>query len=217
VGYRYKVIPFIGQSKGSVSPAGVARQLESVISEHAVDGWEFYQLSDVNIEVQPGCLAGLFGANTQYMRFDQVIFRTGQRASTLAQPATPAPIPQMPAWDPVPTASHQPIERGVPSTKDSDRTSKPTEHFQQSESRPETPTNINPSLLEVWQQKTDQELRNAASSIDQYTETGRQVILAELARRGIALDDREQLTFCYHCGADVTSESSVCTGCGKKL
>jgi hypothetical protein len=39
-------------------------------------GWELYQLVDVNIEVQPGCIAGLFGATTQYIRFDQLIFRS---------------------------------------------------------------------------------------------------------------------------------------------
>ena len=73
--YRYKVVPFIGQSKGNLSASDVASQLESIIRQHASAGWEFYQLSDVNIEVQPGCLAGLVGAKVQYVRFDQLIFR----------------------------------------------------------------------------------------------------------------------------------------------
>lgn len=76
--YQYKVIPFIGQAKGSLSASDVAKQLEMAISQHVVRGWEFYQLSDVNIEVQPGCLAGLFGAKAQYMRFDQLIFRASE-------------------------------------------------------------------------------------------------------------------------------------------
>lgn len=73
--YQYKVVPFIGQSKGTLSAADVARQLESVISQHVSEGWEFYQLADVNIEVKPGCISGLFGAQVQYVRFDQLIFR----------------------------------------------------------------------------------------------------------------------------------------------
>jgi hypothetical protein len=77
--YRYKVVPFIGRSSGSLSASAVADQLEAEIARHAAAGWEFYQLSDVNIEVQPGCIAGLFGATTQYVRFDQLIFRaTGE-------------------------------------------------------------------------------------------------------------------------------------------
>lgn len=73
--YQYKVVPFIGQSRGSLSAADVSRQLESAISQHVSEGWEFYQLADVNIEVQPGCISGLFGAKVQYVRFDQLIFR----------------------------------------------------------------------------------------------------------------------------------------------
>jgi len=73
--YQYKVVPFIGQSTGQVSPAEVATQLETVIGDYVARGWEFYQLSDVNVEVQPGCIAGLLGAKAHYARFDQLIFR----------------------------------------------------------------------------------------------------------------------------------------------
>src|SRR6266498_3595949 len=80
--YQYKVIPFIGQSKGRLSAEDVATQLESVISRNSALGWEFYQLSDVNIEVQPGCIAGLLGARAQYVRFDQLIFRASEGVPT---------------------------------------------------------------------------------------------------------------------------------------
>lgn len=73
--YEYKVTAFIGQSKGTLSANDVSRQLESVIAQHAAAGWEFCQLGDVNVEVQPGCLAGLFGASVHYVRFDQLIFK----------------------------------------------------------------------------------------------------------------------------------------------
>jgi hypothetical protein len=78
--YEYKVVPFIGKLKsglfGSVEDAGgVSTQLETVINQHTSQEWEFVTLNDVNIEIKPGCLAGLFGSKTAYMPFDQVIFR----------------------------------------------------------------------------------------------------------------------------------------------
>jgi hypothetical protein len=83
MGYVYKVVPFIGQSRGTVSATDVATQLEGTIHQHASQGWEFCQLSDVNIEVQPGCIAGLLGARVEYVRFDQLIFR-GDRTAAMA-------------------------------------------------------------------------------------------------------------------------------------
>jgi len=74
--FRYKVVPFIGQSRGSLSASDVAEQLEITISQQAADGWEFVQLADVNIEVQPGCLGGLLGAKVEYARLDHLIFRS---------------------------------------------------------------------------------------------------------------------------------------------
>lgn len=73
--YQYKVVPFIGQIKSNQSAVEVAKQLESAIAQNAAQGWEFCQLSDVNIQIQPGCLAGLLGAKESYARFDQLIFR----------------------------------------------------------------------------------------------------------------------------------------------
>lgn len=83
---QYRVVPLIGQSRGSLSAADVARQLEVIISQHVAQGWEFCQLSDVNIEVQPGCVAGLFGARVQYVRFDQLIFKSSSDAAVSVVP-----------------------------------------------------------------------------------------------------------------------------------
>src|SRR5437868_9654487 len=55
-----------------------ANQLEALIREYVALGWESYQIADVNIEVQPGCLSSLFGATTQYARYDQLIFRADE-------------------------------------------------------------------------------------------------------------------------------------------
>ena len=73
--YTYKVIPFMGHIKSNQGASDVSAQLESLINQHAVDGWEFYELDEVNIAVSPGCLAGLFGRPTVYTKYDQVIFR----------------------------------------------------------------------------------------------------------------------------------------------
>lgn len=61
--------------KASGSVGEVSKQLQGTIAREAVDGWEFYQLNSVNIEVSPGCIASLFGAKVDYMQFDQLIFR----------------------------------------------------------------------------------------------------------------------------------------------
>ena len=74
-GYQYQVVPFIGRIRGSQSADEVGKQLQAVIDQYTGQGWEFHTLSNVNIEVRPGCLAGLFGASVSYVRFDQLIFR----------------------------------------------------------------------------------------------------------------------------------------------
>lgn len=74
-GYQYKVVPFIGSVKGGQPAANVSMQLEALIQGYAKEGWELAQVADVNIEVKPGCLAGMFGADVSYQRYDQVIFR----------------------------------------------------------------------------------------------------------------------------------------------
>lgn len=73
--YEYLVVPFQGQIKGSGTPQEVSKQLQDIINQHATQGWEFYTLNDVNIQVAPGCLGSLMGASTSYVAYDQVIFR----------------------------------------------------------------------------------------------------------------------------------------------
>lgn len=73
--YRYRVLPFQGQIKAGAAVSAVSAKLESAINQEASQGWEFCTLNSVNIEVSPGCLAGLFGARTAYIAYDQLIFR----------------------------------------------------------------------------------------------------------------------------------------------
>lgn len=77
--YQYRVVPFIGQLKSgvfSVENAGkVSQQLQDLINQYATDDWEFYRIDKVDIQVSAGCMAGLFGAKSGIITFDQVIFR----------------------------------------------------------------------------------------------------------------------------------------------
>ncbi len=73
--YQYKVVPFIGKIKSGGNAQEVAAQLQAAIAQHATGDREFHTFNDVNIEVQPGCLAGLLGAKAAYVQFDQLVFR----------------------------------------------------------------------------------------------------------------------------------------------
>jgi hypothetical protein len=77
--YEYLVVPFLGQLKKGVfnnaDADDVSKQLQALINKHVGQGWEFYTINDVNIEVKPGCLAGLFGSSSSFISIDQVIFR----------------------------------------------------------------------------------------------------------------------------------------------
>jgi len=75
--FQYKVVPFIGQIKGGESAASVSSQLEGLVNQHASQGWEFYQLSDVRIEIRPGCISALLGSKVSYVSYNQLIFRKG--------------------------------------------------------------------------------------------------------------------------------------------
>jgi ABC-type polysaccharide/polyol phosphate transport system ATPase subunit len=74
---EYKVVPFIGKMKSGSNAQEVATQLQAAINQNSRDGWEFHSFNDVNIEVQPGCLAGLLGAKAAYVQFDQLVFKRG--------------------------------------------------------------------------------------------------------------------------------------------
>jgi hypothetical protein len=73
--YEYFVAPFVGQLRSGESVGNVSAQLQALINQYASQGWEFYSLDNVDIEVRPGCLASLLGAKTSYITYNQVIFR----------------------------------------------------------------------------------------------------------------------------------------------
>lgn len=77
--YEYLVVPFVGQLKSGVfsveNAQTVSSQLQALIAHYVQQGWEFYRIDKVNIQIKPGCLAALFGASASFITFDQLIFR----------------------------------------------------------------------------------------------------------------------------------------------
>jgi hypothetical protein len=224
VRYQYKIVPFIGQNRGRLSAEDVAAQLEALISQNVAAGWEFYQLSDVNIEVRPGCIAGLFGASAQYVRFDQLIFRREE-----------GPIQSTSLEDKQSDVRRRSlqvtVERAVGSPEPPMRVQKQATTFA-----------ITSRTAEIWRQKSDEQVRQAVDSLDDYTEESRQIVLAEFEQRslepatdsqrlalqalrgrqkppasGADREKEESLTYCYHCGSDVSPGTSRCAACGNNL
>lgn len=74
--YVYETVSFAGYVKDTeVKPNLVAKQLNDLINRQASSGWEFYQISSVNIYVNPGCLLALVGIKGFEKKYDMVIFR----------------------------------------------------------------------------------------------------------------------------------------------
>ncbi len=73
--YVYKVAPFEGKLKSGQYVDEASRQLADLINQQSRDGWEFDSVNSVHIRVNPGCLAGVFGADVSYVTHDQVVFR----------------------------------------------------------------------------------------------------------------------------------------------
>jgi hypothetical protein len=74
--YHYYVVPFIGRlEQGKEDASRVSAQLQTVIDYYSRDGWEFYSVEKIGIEIHPGCLGVFLGQRNSYINFDQVIFR----------------------------------------------------------------------------------------------------------------------------------------------
>jgi hypothetical protein len=77
--YEYRIIPFIGKLKSGVfsieNANAVTAQLQAVIDQNTTQGWEFHSMEKVDVEITPGCLAGLLGSRVTFVTFDQIVFR----------------------------------------------------------------------------------------------------------------------------------------------
>jgi hypothetical protein len=77
--YEFRVVPFRGQIKTGVfsseGPQVASKQLEELINQSVSQGWEFVEVSHINILTEPGCIAGLLGQRAMNVPYDQVVFR----------------------------------------------------------------------------------------------------------------------------------------------
>ena len=72
---KYKVINFHPNVK-DVNPAqGAATQLESLINENSIDGWEYYRMEGMSVEVIPTGCGGSQPSQAKTSNIQLVVFR----------------------------------------------------------------------------------------------------------------------------------------------
>ena len=59
--------------------------LERIVNGQAREGWEFYRVDPIGVQIPPGCLSVFFGATTQKMEFYVVTFRRPANDADRAQ------------------------------------------------------------------------------------------------------------------------------------
>lgn len=52
-----------------------AAYLEGVVNKFAAEGWEFYRVDAIGVQVQPGCFDALFGKKAEDSQYYVITFR----------------------------------------------------------------------------------------------------------------------------------------------
>ena len=76
--FQYKMIqvpPNIQVQANQHKGNEAASYLEIVVNQHAKDGWEFYRIDSIGVNVKPGCLAALLGRKEDSYTYYVVSFR----------------------------------------------------------------------------------------------------------------------------------------------
>jgi hypothetical protein len=76
--YAYRMAqlaPTISASSPIEQGNEAAKYLQKVVSENAVNGWEFFRVDSFGVLVPPGCLAALFGGKPEYRSYYVATFR----------------------------------------------------------------------------------------------------------------------------------------------
>ena len=81
--YQYNMIqiPPNISVRGGGRGQEAAQYLENVVNEQAVEGWEFYRVDNIGVEVPAGCLA-IFGQKSTYTNYYVVTFRRESQTTT---------------------------------------------------------------------------------------------------------------------------------------
>lgn len=76
--YQYKMVqvpPNIEVQAKQHKGNEAAAYLEGIVNANARDGWEFYRVDAIGVNVTPGCLAGLLGQKEAFSTYYVVSFR----------------------------------------------------------------------------------------------------------------------------------------------
>ena len=77
--YAYRVVQIpanIQISRKHFQGGEAASYMESVINEHAAQGWEFYRVDQIGVQVNPGCLGALLGREASELKYYVITFRS---------------------------------------------------------------------------------------------------------------------------------------------
>jgi hypothetical protein len=58
----------------------IAAHLEKLAKDMGVDGWEFFRVDSVGVQVQPGCMGALSGIRQSQAHYNVVTFRRAKQA-----------------------------------------------------------------------------------------------------------------------------------------
>lgn len=79
MGYVYRMVqlpPTIAVAEKDHEGNEAAKYLQEMVNAEAANGWEFYRVDPIGVQVQPGCLGGLLGRKTVEYTHYVVSFRS---------------------------------------------------------------------------------------------------------------------------------------------
>lgn len=92
--YEYRAVPFLaavaGRDRKSADLA--ATQLTAALNAGATEGWEFYRLDNVSVDVRPGCLGFLTGTKSGTLLSDDLPTREVRRSHPAAGVDVPGAV-----------------------------------------------------------------------------------------------------------------------------
>ncbi len=64
------------QVQEGTQTGGIAASfLSEIVEKQAARGWDFFRVDEIGVQVNPGCIAALFGATTSHESYFVVTFR----------------------------------------------------------------------------------------------------------------------------------------------
>lgn len=76
--YTYKMVqipPNISVDMKTHKGNEAAAYIQNIVNSYAEDGWEFYRIDSVGVDLQPGCFGGLSGQKAQSNVYYVISFR----------------------------------------------------------------------------------------------------------------------------------------------